>query len=76
MPVEPLESIEATAYALGISPWTVRKRVREGLIRSVRIGRRVLIQPKEIERIIDEGIKRAEDFDAAERRPSTNGYSR
>jgi excisionase family DNA binding protein len=76
MPVEPLESIETTAYALGISPWTVRKRVREGLIRTVRIGRRVLIEPREIERIIDEGRKRGQDFDASEQRHSAGGYAR
>jgi excisionase family DNA binding protein len=55
MSVEPLQSIESSATWLGISPWTVRKRVRQGQIRTVRIGRRVLIEPDEIRRIIEEG---------------------
>jgi len=53
--MEPLQSIEEAAENLGISPWTVRAAVRKGRIRPVRIGRRVLIEPREIERIIEEG---------------------
>jgi excisionase family DNA binding protein len=53
--MEPLKSIEEAADIWGVSPWTVRAYVRQGKIRPVRIGRRVLIEAQEIQRLIDEG---------------------
>ena len=43
---------EASA-SVGLSHWTLRKYIREGKIRAVRIGRRVLIEPGELQRLID-----------------------
>jgi excisionase family DNA binding protein len=53
--MEALLTIERAAETLGISPWTVRKYVANDKLRPVRIGRRVLIEPEEIRRIIEEG---------------------
>ena len=53
--IEPLQSIESAAKTLSLSPWTVRAYIRQGRIRPVRIGRRVLIEPGEIQRIVEEG---------------------
>ena len=53
--MESLKSIEEAADIWGVSPWTVRAYVRQGKIRPVRIGRRVLIEAQEIQRLIDEG---------------------
>ena len=53
--MESLKSVEEAAEALALSPWTVRLYVRQGKIRPVRIGRRVLIEPQEIRRIVEEG---------------------
>jgi excisionase family DNA binding protein len=53
--MESLLSIERAAAVLGISPWTVRKYVRTGKIRPVRIGRRVLIEPEELRRTVEAG---------------------
>ena len=53
--IEKLENIESAAKALSLSPWTVRAYIRQGKIRPVRIGRRVLIEPAEIRRLIEEG---------------------
>jgi excisionase family DNA binding protein len=53
--MEPLKSIEQAAETLGLSPWTIRRYVQDGKIRPVRIGRRVLIETSEIERVIEEG---------------------
>ncbi len=55
MSIEALQSVEAAAISLSISPWTVRAFIRQGKIRPVRIGRRVLIEPAEIARIVEEG---------------------
>lgn len=53
--LEPLLSIEKAGDLIGISPWTVRHHLRTGKIGSVRIGRRILIEPAEIRRIVEEG---------------------
>jgi excisionase family DNA binding protein len=53
--MESLKSVEEAAESLGLSPWTIRLYVRQGKIRPVRIGRRVLIEPDEIQRVITEG---------------------
>ena len=53
--IEQLQNIESAAKALSLNPWTIRAYIRQGKIRPVRIGRRVLIEPGEIRRIIDLG---------------------
>jgi excisionase family DNA binding protein len=47
--------VKEAAAALGISHWSLRKYVRQGRLVAVRIGRRVLIQPAELERLIEQG---------------------
>jgi excisionase family DNA binding protein len=39
----------------GLSHWTLRQYIREGKIHVVRIGRRVLIEPAELDRLIAQG---------------------
>jgi excisionase family DNA binding protein len=53
--MESLQSVDKAAETLSVSPWTVRAYIRQGKVRPVRIGRRVLIEPEEIRRIIEEG---------------------
>jgi excisionase family DNA binding protein len=53
--MEALLSIERAAQVLGISPWTVRRYIATRKIRSVRIGRRVLLEQEELQRIVDDG---------------------
>ena len=49
-------SIDQAAAMLSLSKHTVRKYEREGLIKSTRVGTRVLIPISEINRIAKEGI--------------------
>ena len=49
--------INKAAEVLGLSPHTVRKYEREGLIKAVRVGSRVLIPVAEINRIATEGLR-------------------
>jgi excisionase family DNA binding protein len=53
--IEPLESVESAAKSLALSPWTVRAYIRKGKIKPVRIGRRVLVEPSEIRRMVEAG---------------------
>lgn len=53
--MERLLDVESAAGLLAISPWTVRKYLSTNKLRSVRIGRRVLIEPSEVRRLIEEG---------------------
>ncbi len=53
--MENLLTVEDAAQVLGISPWTVRRYISVKRIRPVRIGRRVLLEQREVRRIIEEG---------------------
>jgi excisionase family DNA binding protein len=55
-----LVGVADAAAAIGLSPWTIRQYIREGKIHAVRIGRRVLIEPSELQRLMDEGRTRGE----------------
>ena len=50
-----LYSIEDAAETLAISPWTLRLYVRQGKVKVVRIGRRVLLSSSELERLMQHG---------------------
>jgi excisionase family DNA binding protein len=48
-------SIPQTASKLNLSPWTIRAWIRSGKIAAVKLGRRVMIEPSEIDRLISSG---------------------
>ncbi len=43
------------AASLGLSHWTLRDWIRKGKLQAVRLGRRVLVEPAELERLIAAG---------------------
>jgi excisionase family DNA binding protein len=47
-----LWDVGAAASALAISPWTIRLYIRQGRLQSVRVGRRVLLEPDECHRFL------------------------
>ena len=49
-----LKSVEESAELLGLSVWTVRAYIRDGKLRPVRLGRRVLLAENELERLVAE----------------------
>ena len=67
--MEPLIDVRAAAGLLSLSPYTIRKYIRLGKLRPVRIGRRVLLEPSELERLVAHS-KRDED----RRNPEFKGY--
>jgi excisionase family DNA binding protein len=56
--VKLLLSVKEAGTALGISPWTVRRYITDGKLRTVRLGRRVLLEPAECRRLVEEGRER------------------
>lgn len=50
-----LWNVKEAGTALGLSPWTIRRYIVDGKIRTVRLGRRVLIEPSECRRLVEEG---------------------
>jgi excisionase family DNA binding protein len=50
-----LKSVVEAAELLRISPWTVRSYIRDGKLKPVRLGRRVLLAEDELERLVAEG---------------------
>jgi excisionase family DNA binding protein len=61
--LKPLRSIQQAAELLNLSPWTIRAYIREGRLRPVRLGRRVLLTESELERLIAEGQEQADGLD-------------
>jgi excisionase family DNA binding protein len=53
--MQSLLSVCSAAEVLSLSPWTIRKYIAQGVIPCVRIGRRVLIEPAEVQKLIERG---------------------
>jgi excisionase family DNA binding protein len=53
-----LWSVKEAGGALGISPWTIRRYITEGKLETIRLGRRVLIEPKACVRLVEEGRRK------------------
>jgi excisionase family DNA binding protein len=53
--MQPLKSVVEAAELLRISRWTVRSYIRDGKLKAVRLGRRVLLTDGELERLVAEG---------------------
>jgi excisionase family DNA binding protein len=49
--------VKEAAEAVGLSHWTIRKFIREGKLRSVRLGKRVLVEPEALQALIETGRK-------------------
>jgi hypothetical protein len=53
--LEPLLRLEDVADILGRSHWTLRSDIKAGRLACVRLGRRIMIEPSEIRRLIEAG---------------------
>ena len=52
--MEALLDVNSVARLLSLSPWTVRRLIADGKLLPVRLGRRVLIEPAEVERFVSQ----------------------
>lgn len=57
--IEPLLTLEEVARILGRSHWTLRLDHKAGRLKCVRIGRSLMVEPGEVRRIIEEGLRSA-----------------
>ncbi len=53
--LEPLLKIEEVAHILGRTHWTLRQDIKAGRIKCVRVGKRLMIEPSEVRRVIEQG---------------------
>jgi excisionase family DNA binding protein len=53
--MDALLSVSRASELLGISHWTVRKYISINKLHPIRIGRRTLLELREVQRLIDEG---------------------
>jgi excisionase family DNA binding protein len=63
MDVGKLLSVAEASARLGVSPLTTRSWIRQRRLPCVRLGRRVLLDPRDIERFIDDNRVEAVSFD-------------
>jgi excisionase family DNA binding protein len=49
-----LWDVKEAALALGLSPWTIRRYIRDRQLASIKVGRRVLVEPSECRRFVDD----------------------
>ena len=47
--------LKDAASSIGLSVWTLRGWIRSGKLRCVRLGRRVMVEPAELKRLVAEG---------------------
>ena len=57
--MEGLMTIDQTAEYMGLSAWTVRYWIRTGKLPSVKLGRRILIEREELNRLVAENRQAA-----------------
>lgn len=50
-----LNSVEEASRRFGVSPFTTRRLIKSGLLKAVRISKRVLVPESEVQRVISEG---------------------
>jgi len=58
--------IREAAHQLSLSPWTIRKWIAVGKIKAVRLGSRVLVEPAELRRLIEQGRESEDRFQGGE----------
>jgi excisionase family DNA binding protein len=52
--MDALLDISSVARLLSLSPWTIRRLIFDGRLTPVRLGRRVLVEPAEVERFVSQ----------------------
>jgi len=51
-PITKTVNIDTIAQRLDVSPWTIRTWIRQGKLRCIKIGRRVLVPEQDVEALL------------------------
>jgi excisionase family DNA binding protein len=51
-----LYSLGASSHLLNVSVWTLRAHARRGSLKTIRVGRRVLVSTAELQRVVKAGL--------------------
>ena len=54
-----LLGVKEAGAAIGLSPWTIRKMIRESRLDAVRLGRRVLVEPAALRRLVERAKRKS-----------------
>jgi excisionase family DNA binding protein len=52
--------LREAAGSVGLSVWTLRAWIRQGRLAAVRLGRRVMVEPAELKRLVAQGRSSSE----------------
>jgi excisionase family DNA binding protein len=63
--MDALLDINGVARLLSLSPWTIRRLIFDGRLAAVRLGRRVLVEPSEVERFVSQARPTPKSHEAA-----------
>ena len=61
--MDELMDVPGVARALKVSTLTIRRYIGRGALKAVRLGRRVLVEPQEVERFVSDARRTAERRD-------------
>jgi excisionase family DNA binding protein len=73
--MDALLDINSVARLLSLSPWTVRRLIFDGRLTPVRLGRRVLVEPAEVARLVSQVRQAPNSHEAANPDASEGGPS-
>jgi excisionase family DNA binding protein len=73
--MDALLDINSVARLLSLSPWTVRRLIFDGRLTPVRLGRRVLVEPSEVERFVSQARQAPNTHEAAKTDADEGGIS-
>jgi len=51
-------SIKEGAEMTSLSPWTLRAWIKQGKLQATRLGRRVVLTPEALRRLVEEGTRK------------------
>jgi len=49
--------IDTAANAISVSPWTIRKWIKQGKLTATRLGRRVCVTPQALAKLVRDGTR-------------------
>lgn len=55
--------LQDASAVLGLSIWTLRSWIRKGRLKAVKLGRRTVVEPSELRRLVEQGRNQGKEND-------------